>query len=183
MELRFAPPPEETPQESALRAELRAFLAEALKDRTPLERAESWTGADPAFSRTMGEHGWIGMTWPRAYGGHERTALERYVVLEEMLAAGAPVGAHWIADRQSGPAILRSGTEAQKSAILPRIARGDCYFCIGMSEPDTGSDLASVRTRAVPVDGGFVVNGDEGLDVPRAYRALHDPVLPHRNER
>lgn len=159
MELRFAPPPEETPQESALRAELRAFLAEALKDRTPLERAESWTGADPAFSRTMGEHGWIGMTWPRAYGGHERTALERYVVLEEMLAAGAPVGAHWIADRQSGPAILRSGTEAQKSAILPRIARGDCYFCIGMSEPDTGSDLASVRTRAVPVDGGFVVNG------------------------
>lgn len=107
----------------------------------------------------MGQRGWIAMTWPKQYGGHERSALERYVVLEEMLAAGAPVAAHWIADRQSGPLIMKAGTDAQKQAILPRIAAGECYFCIGMSEPDTGSDLASVRTRAVKTDGGWVVNG------------------------
>ena len=106
----------------------------------------------------MGQRGWIGMTWPKQYGGHERSALERYVVLEEMLAAGAPVGLHWIADRQSGPLILRVGTDEQKQ-ILSGIAAGETYFCIGMSEPDVGSDLASVRTRAAKVQGGWLVNG------------------------
>lgn len=99
------------------------------------------------------------MTWPKEYGGQDRSALERYVVLEEMLAAGAPVAAHWIADRQSGPLLLKVGTEEQRRTLLPRIAAGECYFCIGMSEPDSGSDLAAVRTRAVPVPGGFRVNG------------------------
>jgi len=154
----FDPPPA-SPAGEVLRAELRDFLTQAMAGRPPLERAESWSGYDASFSREMGRRGWIGMTWPKAYGGHERTALERYVVLEEMLAVGAPVGAHWIADRQSGPALLRYGTEAQREAILPRIAAGECFFCIGMSEPDSGSDLASVRTRATPVQGGFVVNG------------------------
>ena len=93
------------------------------------------------------------------YGGHELSALERYFVIEEMLAAGAPVAAHWFSDRQSGPALLRYGTEEQRREILPRIARGECYFAVGMSEPDTGSDLASVRTRAVEVADGYVVNG------------------------
>ena len=123
-----------------------------------MQKAESWTGLDPDFSRAMGKKGWIGMTWPKQYGGHERSALERYVVLEEMLAAGAPVGLHWIADRQSGPLILRAGTEEQKK-ILPGIAAGEVYVCIGMSEPDVGSDLASVRTRAAKVQGGYLVNG------------------------
>lgn len=153
------PPPPPSPEAEALRAELRAFLAVENAARPPLARAESWSGHDPAFSRKMAARGWIGMTWPKRYGGHERSALERYVVLEEMLAAGAPVSAHWIADRQSGPLILRVGTEAQRQAILPRIAAGECYFCIGMSEPDSGSDLSSVRTRAVKVPGGYVVNG------------------------
>ena len=107
----------------------------------------------------MGAHGWLGMTWPKQYGGHERSALERYVVLEEMLAAGAPVGHHWIAERQSGPSILRHGTEAQRQAFLPRIAAGSCAFCIGMSEPDSGSDLAAARTRAQRVQGGWLVSG------------------------
>lgn len=124
-----------------------------------LARAESWLGFDVDFSRKMAQQGWIGMTWPKHYGGHERTALERYVVLEEMLAAGAPVAAHWIADRQSGPSILNFGTETQQREFLPRIARGECFFCIGMSEPNSGSDLASVRTRAIPADGGYRVNG------------------------
>ncbi len=153
------PPPPTSPQAEALRAEVRAFLAEALARRKPVEKAESWTGLDPEFSRAMGARGWIGMTWPKQYGGHERSALERYVVLEEMLAAGAPVGLHWIADRQSGPLILRVGTEEQRRTILPCIAAGEAFFCIGMSEPDTGSDLASVRTRAVKVQGGYLVNG------------------------
>ncbi|MBU6497802.1 MAG: acyl-CoA dehydrogenase family protein [Rhodospirillales bacterium] len=156
--LAFAPPPP-APQAEALRAEVRAFLAEALADRPPARRAESWTGFDADFSKRLAARGWIGMTWPRRYGGHERSALERYVVQEEMLAAGAPVSAHWIADRQSGPSILRFGTEAQRMTYLPRIAAGTCFFCIGMSEPDSGSDLASVRTRAVAVPGGFRVNG------------------------
>ena len=153
------PAPPACPEAETLRLEVRAFLDTALRDRPPLARAESWTGHDIGFSRAMGARGWIGMTWPKRYGGQERSQLERYVVVEEMLAAGAPVGAHWIADRQSGPAILRYGTEAQKQSILPRIAAGACFFCIGMSEPDTGSDLASVRTRAVPNGDGYVVNG------------------------
>ena len=153
----FAPPPP-SPEAEALRQEVRDFLKTELASRKPVERAESWTGLDPAFSRAMGQRGWIGMTWPKEHGGHERSALERYVVLEEMLAAGAPVGLHWIADRQSGPLILRVGSDEQKK-ILPGIAAGETYVCIGMSEPDVGSDLASVRTRAEKVDGGYKVNG------------------------
>ena len=155
----FAPPPPSTPAAEALRLEVRAFLAEALRGRTPAQRAQSWSGVDPAFSAAMGARGWLGMTWPTEYGGHARPALERYVVLEEMLAAGAPVGFHWIAERQSGPSLLRYGTEAQRRAILPRIAAGLCSFCIGMSEPDSGSDLAAARTRAHPVPGGWLVRG------------------------
>jgi len=80
-------------------------------------------------------------------------------VTEELLAAGAPVGSHWLADRQSAPLLLRYGTEEQRLAFLPGIARGEIFFCIGMSEPDSGSDLASVRTRAAPVEGGYEVTG------------------------
>jgi len=152
------PPPPPSPEAETLRAEVRDFIGSALADRRAVRKAESWTGLDADFSRKMGQRGWIGMTWPKQYGGHERSALERYVVLEEMLAAGAPVGLHWIADRQSGPLILRVGTDEQRK-ILPRIAAGEAFFCIGMSEPDVGSDLASVRTRATKVQGGYLVNG------------------------
>lgn len=142
-----------------LRQEIRAFLAEELKQVPKVTRAQTWSGSDPEFSRKMGAKGWIGMTWPKEYGGHERSFFDRYVMLEEMLAAGAPVGAHWIGDRQSGPLLLRFGTEEQRQKILPRVAKGECYFCIGMSEPDSGSDLAATRTRAEKVDGGYKVNG------------------------
>jgi acyl-CoA dehydrogenase len=136
------------PECEALRAEVRAFLAVAMKDIPPSRRNRNWSGASADFSRLMGERGWIGMTWPKAYGGHERSSLERYVVLEEMLAAGAPVGAHWVADRQSGPLLMRFAPDTLAPRIVPLIARGEAFFCIGMSEPDSGSDLASIRTRA-----------------------------------
>jgi alkylation response protein AidB-like acyl-CoA dehydrogenase len=147
------------PETEALRAEVREFLRETLVEAAPVRRARSWWGFDREFSLKVGARGWIGMIWPTTYGGHERSALERYVVLEEMLAAGAPVAAHWVADRQSGPLLLRFGTEAQRRSFLPRIARGELAFAIGMSEPDSGSDLASIRTRAERVDGGYRVNG------------------------
>lgn len=141
------------------RSRVRAFLAAevARGDFKPWQ--VSWTTYDKAFSQRAGAEGLIGMTWPRAYGGHECTALERYVVVEEMLAAGAPCGAHWIADRQSGPQILKHGSERARREILPRITRGEYAFGIGMSEPDSGSDLAAVRTRADRVAGGWSING------------------------
>ena len=147
------------PEAESLREEVRQFLKEQFSGAAPVKRAKSWGGFDREFSRRVGARGWIGMTWPKKYGGHERSYLERYVVLEEMLAAGAPVSAHWVADRQSGPLLLRFGAETQREKILPGIVRGELAFAIGMSEPDSGSDLASIRTRATKVDGGYLVNG------------------------
>jgi acyl-CoA dehydrogenase-like protein len=149
------------PALAPLREEVRAFLANELAAMRPEQRARTWSASDRAFSKKLGSRGWIGMPWPKKYGGHERSYAERYVVIEELLAAGAPVGAHWVADRQSGPLLLRFGTETQREAFLPGIARGEIAFCIGMSEPNAGSDLASVRTRAVPVDGGYSVRGQK----------------------
>lgn len=157
----YLPPGILPPEAETLRAEVRAFLDEHLADYPSVKRARSWSGSDPAFSRLMGKQGWIGMTWPNQYGGGGRSALERYVVLEEMLAAGAPVAAHWIADRQSGPLLLNFGTEDQRQRILPAITRGECFFCIGMSEPNSGSDLASIRTRAEHTAEGWRVNGSK----------------------
>lgn len=149
------------PELQALRQEVRAFLKEYSSEWSPVHRARSWDGYDPAFSRALGARGWIGMTWPKRYGGGERTSLERYVVLEELLFAGAPVAAHWIADRQSGPLLLRFGTEQHRKEIVPRIARGELCFCIGLSEPDAGSDVASIRARARAVDGGWALSGSK----------------------
>ncbi len=145
----------------AVRLEVREFLAAELAAGSFSPHVDTWlSGVDPAFSHKLGERGWLGMTWPKEYGGHERTAMERYAVTEELLAAGAPVAAHWIADRQSGPNLLRYGTEAQRAEILPKIAAGECFFVIGMSEPDSGSDLASIRTKATrDANGDWVVSG------------------------
>ncbi|WP_454707765.1 acyl-CoA dehydrogenase family protein [Delftia acidovorans] len=148
-------------EDEALRAEVRAFLAQAISGLPPHVRARSWGGYSAELSRQLGQKGWIGVTLPREYGGGGRSAFTRYVLVEEYLACGAPVGSHWIADRQSGPLILKYGTEAQKRFYLPRICRGEAFFCIGMSEPGAGSDLASVKTRAVPNDKGFVLNGQK----------------------
>ena len=149
------------PEGEALRAEVRAFLQEAVKDIPAHIRAKSWSGYNPNFSRKLGEKGWLGMTFPTAYGGHAQGAFARYVVVEELLNAGAPVGSHWIAERQSAPLILKYGTEAQKQKYVAPVARGEMFFCIGMSEPNAGSDLASVRTRAVPNEQGWLLNGQK----------------------
>jgi alkylation response protein AidB-like acyl-CoA dehydrogenase len=170
------PRPASTPEAENLRAEVRAFLRRELGADRKGGELGGWSRFDPAFSRKIGARGWIGMCWPRRYGGGERSALERYVVIEEMLAASAPVGAHWIADRQVGPLLLSHGTEAQRERVLPRIVAGECYVSIGLSEPGVGSDLASVRTRATPVDGGYRLNGVK-LWTTRAHSSHYIVVL------
>ncbi|WP_411144596.1 acyl-CoA dehydrogenase family protein [Streptomyces sp. x-80] len=148
------------PETRQLRQEVRDFLDAERAAGTILGRPDSWlTGWDPAFTRRLAERGWVGMALPRKYGGGGRGNLERYVVIEELLAAGAPVSAHWVADRQAGPSILRHGTEEQRRHFLPRIAAGACFFSIGMSERNSGSDLASVRTRAERTDNGWRLTG------------------------
>lgn len=136
---------------------------------------------DPDFSRDLGAQGWLGMSLPIEYGGHGRTAVDRLVVVEALLARGAPVGYHWIGDRQSGPSIAANGTETQKKDLLPGIVSGELSFSIGMSEPDSGSDLASVRTRAEPVDGGWRINGAK-IWTTGAYTATHILALFRTSE-
>lgn len=144
----------------ALRARVRAFLKHEQDTGGFVAQCDSWLrGADRAFSRKLGAQGWLGMTWPRRYGGQERSQLERLAVIEELLAAGAPVAAHWLAERQVGPSVLKHGTEEMKLALVPPIARGESVFGACYSEPDVGSDLASVRTRALRVDGGWRISG------------------------
>ena len=151
-------PPGDVP---ALRQQVRDLIAQH-EARWPIElRADCWFSHDAVFSKALGAAGLLGMTWPRQYGGHERSMLERYVVLEELLAHGAPAGLHWIADRQTGPLLLRYGTQEQREKYLPGMARGEIYACIGLSEPNSGSDLASVRTFARRTPEGWRVNGQK----------------------
>lgn len=155
------PPATLPPHAEALRGEVKAFIAEQLEGVSPHIRARTWAGFDADFSRAMAARGWVGVTIPREYGGAGLDPFARFVLVEELLAAGAPVAAHWIGDRQSAPLLLHYGTEQQRREILPRICRGELFFCIGMSEPNSGSDLASVRTRAERVDGGWKLNGQK----------------------
>jgi alkylation response protein AidB-like acyl-CoA dehydrogenase len=154
----------------ALRPAVRAFLDEALHGR-PMDRlARSWMGFDAEFSQALAARGWVGMTLPEAYGGGGKDAFHRFVLVEELLCRGAPVSAHWIADRQSGPLILKYGTQAQRDFFLPRICRAEAFFCIGMSEPQSGSDLAGLRTRATRSTDGWVLKGQK-LWTTNAHRA------------
>lgn len=151
-----------TAEQEKFRLEVRNFLQEQLVKGTFKTKCDSWlSGSDPAFSKIIGEQGWIGLTWPKKYGGQERSSIDRYILTEEFLAVGAPVAAHWFADRQTGPLLLRFGTEEQREFFLPKIVKGECYFGIGLSEPNSGSDLASVATRAEKVEGGWIVNGSK----------------------
>ena len=152
----------DSPEQARLRAEVRAFAASdpAIRARPFLE--DGWiAGFDPEFSRRLSARGWIGMTWPKAFGGGERSYLERLIVTEELLLAGAPVAAHWFGDRQIGPALLAHGTAQQKAELIPKIARAEITFCIGMSEPNAGSDLAGLATRADTDGDHYVIRGQK----------------------
>src|SRR5665213_2066044 len=139
------------PEAKEIRQEVRAFI----KQHEHL-MGFSRSSFNRDFSRALGAKGWIGMTWPKQYGGHERSHLERYVVTEELLAARAPTRAHSTADRQSGPVILRYGQEEIRQKILPQIARGELCFCIGLSEPNSGSDVFAASTKASKTAGGWL---------------------------
>ncbi len=149
-----------TPEQHAFKQEIRAFLEQELAHETVME--DGWiAGFSLEFSRKLGAHGWIGLTWPKKHGGQEKTYLDRVILTEELLRAGAPVAAHWLGDRQVGPALLAYGSEEQKAEILPRLTRGEIVFCLGMSEPGAGSDLASLRTKAVEEGDHFVITGQK----------------------
>lgn len=141
------------------RQEVRTFLDEELADMPLHERARTWMGTDVGFSRKLAKRGWLGLTIPTSHGGAGKDFMARFVLSEELLVAGAPVAAHWIADRQSAPLIMRYGTKAQQDFYVPRICRAEAFFCIGMSEPNSGSDLASIRTKAERTETGWCLNG------------------------
>jgi alkylation response protein AidB-like acyl-CoA dehydrogenase len=146
-----------TAQERDLTREVRRFAR--AKPFEPSPQSPTRGGFDRAFSEDLARHGWVGMTIPARYGGAARSAVERCLVVSELLAAGAPLGAHWTADRQTAPSLLHNGPESLRSELLPRIAAGRCVMAGGFSEPDAGSDLASVRTRARKVPGGWRITG------------------------
>lgn len=152
----------EVPQdELAFRAEIRAFLNDEMQGVPNHIKARSWMGTSEAFSKSLAKKGWLGLTIPKEYGGSGKGFFSRFVLSEELLIAGAPVASHWIADRQSGPLILNFGTEEQRRFYIPKICRGEAFFCIGMSEPSSGSDLASIRTRATRTAEGWLLNGSK----------------------
>jgi alkylation response protein AidB-like acyl-CoA dehydrogenase len=151
----------------ALPGELEELRAEAREvGLAAAERAEapddSWiVGHDRAFAEELGKRGWLGMTWPVEHGGGGRSPLERFLVFEELIGAGAPVAASWFADRQMGPTMLKFGTDEQRRRWLPGIIAGTSMWCIGMSEPDAGSNVAGIRTRAVRDGDEWVVTGQK----------------------
>jgi acyl-CoA dehydrogenase len=145
-----------------LRLEVRAALVGWRQEGVFEPQCDGWCrGFSRELTRRLAERGWVGVTIPTEYGGGGRTGQERYVIAEELLAAGAPVTAHWTAERQIVPMLLNVGTEAQRQRFLPMIARGELTFAVGMSEPGSGSDLASVRTRAVRADDGWRLSGQK----------------------
>jgi alkylation response protein AidB-like acyl-CoA dehydrogenase len=151
-----------SPEQVRLRAEVREFLENDPAVAARPFPEDGWiAGFDLDFSRRFGERGWIGLTWPKRYGGGEGSYLDRLIVTEECLLGGAPVAGHWFGDRQIGPALLAHGTEEQRQELLPRILKADVTFCVGMSEPGAGSDLASLSTRAVIDGGDFVISGQK----------------------
>jgi acyl-CoA dehydrogenase len=148
------------PEAQTLRGEVREFIAEEVAAGTFQPFSEDGgDGFDREFSKRVGARGWIGLTWPKKYGGQERNFLERYVLTEELRVVNAPVRGHFVADRQSGPMLMKYASEDICMDILPRICRGECCFCIGMSEPGSGSDLFAAKAKAEKTEGGWRITG------------------------
>jgi acyl-CoA dehydrogenase len=148
------------PELAALRASVRTFLSADQDEFDWQPSVDAWLSSwDEEFSARLGAAGFLGLTIPREYGGQGLSHLHRYVVTEELLAAGAPVAAHWIADRQVAPGLLAYGSEEQRQRLLPKIAAGQYFSSIGMSEPQAGSDLAASAAKATETDGGWLLSG------------------------
>ncbi len=151
-----------TAEQEKLRQQVRDFLETEIRQGGFVPSDDSWIDSySPEFSRKVGAMGWIGITWPKEYGGQGRDYVDRLVVTEEMLRYGAPVAFHWFIDRQIGPSIVHYGSYEQKREFLPRIVRGELGFALGMSEPQAGSDLASVQTKATEQDDCYVIDGQK----------------------
>jgi alkylation response protein AidB-like acyl-CoA dehydrogenase len=149
---------------SAEQTELRRFARKVADEAVARfgRHNDSWiNGFSKDFARELAAHGWIGMTWPVEFGGGGRPAIDRLIVGEELIAAGAPIAAMWFADRQMGPTLINYGTPDQQQEFLPGILAGDTTWCIGMSEPDAGSDLAALSTTAVRSGDRYVINGQK----------------------
>jgi alkylation response protein AidB-like acyl-CoA dehydrogenase len=148
-------------------------------------REDGWiVGFDKEFSRALGHRGWLGMTWPITEGGHGRSVLERFVVTEALIGNGAPIAASYFGDRQVGPMLLAHGTVEQRRRYIPGLVAGADTWCIGMSESDSGSDLASLLTRASLTADGYAINGakvwtSSAADADYCYLvARTDPEAP-----
>ncbi|MDY7033517.1 MAG: acyl-CoA dehydrogenase family protein [Thermodesulfobacteriota bacterium] len=151
-----------TEEQDKLRQKVRDFLEERLKIGDFQVTSNGWIESySQEFSKEMSNKGWIGMTWPGEYGGKGHTYIDRAILMEEMLTYQAPIGFHFLGDRQVGPAIMHFGNEEQKKEYLPKIINADIAFAIGLSEPNAGSDLVSVKTFAKEEEDCFVMNGQK----------------------
>jgi len=145
-----------------LRKEVSSFLEDELRKGSFMTHCDAWMGGYSAeFSKKMGQRKWIGYCWPKDRYGQGKSFVDRLVITEEIVRFGAPAAAHWFADRQMGPSIIRHGTKEQQDFFLPRIAMGELVFGIGMSEPEAGCDLASLKTKATPDGDSYVINGQK----------------------
>lgn len=151
-----------TEEQEQFRQEVREFLEGEIKQGLWQPTCDAWIMAyDPEFTRRVAAQGWIGLTWPEELGGRGRSFIDRLILTEEMLRYGAPAGCHWFADRQIGGALVHYGTEEQQKELLPIILKGEAYVGLGMSEPEAGSDLSSLQTKAVEDGDDFIVDGQK----------------------
>ncbi len=177
-----------TQEQNKFRQEVRDFLESEIAAGTFKPACDAWIqGYSPEFTKKVSKKGWIGLTWPEEYGGKGRGHIDRLILTEEMLRYGAPAACHWFADRQIGGAVLRYGTEEQKRWILPKIIAGEAYVGLGLSEPEAGSDLASLRTKATADGDEYIIDGQKmwtscGMFMNHLYMvARTDPDAPqHR---
>ena len=151
-----------TEEQEKFRQEVRDFLEDEIRQGLWEPTCDAWIMAyDKEFTKRVAQKGWIGLTWPKEYGGQGRSFIDRLILTEEMLRYGAPAACHWFADRQIGGAVLHYGTDEQKAEILPKIIKGEAVVGLGMSEPEAGSDLASLKTKAVEDGDYFVIDGQK----------------------
>ena len=151
-----------TKEQERLRQEVRDFLETKVTDGEFQVKSNGWVEShSQKFSKDMSRKGWIGMTWPKEYGGHNQSYIDRAIVMEEMLTYQAPIGFHFLADRQVGPAIIHFGNDEQKKTYLPKIINADISIAIGLSEPNAGSDLVSVKTTAMEQGDFYIINGQK----------------------